>query len=182
MQFIDLKSQQKRIKPSLDQAISRVLEHGQYVMGPEVSQLEQALTKFVHSEFALTCANGTDALTLSLMAMQIGPGDAVYCPSFTYSATAESIAILGATPVFIDIDPNTYNMCEKSLERTIKSTLSEGNLRPKAVIIVDLFGQSANYPLLTPIAKNYDLRIISDAPKVLERHSKDTRLATGQIS
>ena len=109
MQFIDLKSQQKRIKPSLDQAISRVLEHGQYVMGPEVSQLEQALAEFVHSKFALTCANGTDALTLSLMAMKIGPGDAVYCPSFTYSATAESIAILGATPVFVDIDPNTYN-------------------------------------------------------------------------
>ena len=97
------------------------------------------------------------------MAMQIGPGDAVYCPSFTYSATAESIAILGATPVFIDIDPNTYNMCEKSLERTIKSTLSDGSLRPKAVIVVDLFGQSANYPLLTPIAKNYDLKTISDA-------------------
>ena len=163
MQFIDLKSQQKRIKPSLDKAINRVLEHGQYVMGPEVSQLEQALAEFVHSKFALTCANGTDALTLSLMAMQIGPGDAVYCPSFTYSATAESIAILGATPVFVDIDPSTYNMCEKSLERTIKSTLSDGNLRPKAVIVVDLFGQSANYPLLTPIAKNYGLKTISDA-------------------
>jgi len=91
VQFIDLKSQQKRIKPSLDQAISRVLEHGQYVMGPEVSQLEQALAEFVHSKFALTCANGTDALTLSLMAMQIGPGDAVFCPSFTYSATAQPL-------------------------------------------------------------------------------------------
>ena len=163
MQFIDLKSQQKRIRPALDQVISRVLDHGQYVMGPEVSQLEQALAKFVHAKFALSCANGTDALTLSLMAMQIGPGDAVFCPSFTFSATAESIAILGATPVFVDIDPNTYNMCEKSLERTIKSTLSDGPLSSKAVIIVDLFGQSANYPVLTPIAKKYGLKIISDA-------------------
>lgn len=163
MEFIDLKSQQARMQTHLNDAISRVLEHGRYVMGPEVQTLETALAQFTKSKYALGCANGTDALTLSLMAMNIGPGDAVYCPSFTYSATAESIAILGATPVFVDIDRQTYNMCEDSLERTIQSTLTEGSLTPRAVIIVDLFGQIANYPLLAPIARNYGLHIISDA-------------------
>ena len=163
MEFIDLKSQQARMQPHLNDAISRVLEHGRYVMGPEVETLENALAKFTKAKYALGCANGTDALTLSLMAFNVGPGDAVFCPSFTYSATAESIAILGATPVFVDINSHTYNMCAHSLERTIQSTLSTGALTPRAVIIVDLFGQIANYPLLAPIARKYDLHIISDA-------------------
>ena len=163
MQFIDLKSQQNRLQPGIDAAIQKVLSHGQYVMGPEVSELEQALAKFANVKFALGCANGTDALMLALMAFGIGSRDAVFCPSFTYSATAESIAVLGATPVFIDIDPNSYNMCPKSLERTIKKTLSDGILKPRAVIVVDLFGQIANYPLLAPIAKKHSLKIISDA-------------------
>ena len=175
MEFIDLKSQQRRIRPALDLAISRVMEHGRYVMGPEVAKLEQALAPLAQSKFVLGCANGTDALTLAMMAMGIGRGDAVFCPSFTYSATAESIAILGATPVFVDIDRDSYNMCEKSLERTIKSILSDEALRPKAVIIVDLFGQSANYPALTPIARKYGLQIISDAAQsfgtTLDGHS-----------
>ncbi len=163
MEFVDLKSQQARMQPHLNDAITRVLEHGRYVMGPEVQTLETALAKFTNAKYALACANGTDALTLSLMAFGVGPGDAVYCPSFTYSATAESIAILGATPIFVDIDRETYNMCAGSLDRTIQSTLKEGVLKPQAVIIVDLFGQIANYPLLAPIARKYDLHIISDA-------------------
>ena len=163
MEFIDLKSQQSRIKSRLDAAINRVLSHGRYVMGPEVEELENALAKFTKAKYALGCANGTDALTLTLMAMGIGPGDAVYCPSFTYSATAESIAILGATPVFVDIDRQTYNMCANSLDRTIQSTLSENALTPRAVIIVDLFGQIADYPKLIPVARKYNLQIISDA-------------------
>ncbi len=163
MQFIDLKSQQDRLKPGLDAAIEKVLSHGQYVMGPEVVDLEQALANFANVKFALGCANGTDALMLALMAFGIGPGDAVFCPSFTYSATAESIAVLGATPIFVDIDPTTYNMCPESLERTLQKTTSDGTLTPRAVIIVDLFGQTANYPLLAPIAQKYNLKIISDA-------------------
>lgn len=163
MDFIDLKSQQARLQPRLGDAIDRVLAHGRYVMGPEVEQLEYALAKFTKSNYALGCANGTDALSLALMAMGVGPGDAVFCPSFTYSATAESIAILGATPVFVDIDRQSYNMCADSLSRKIKATLSEGVLTARAVIIVDLFGQIANYPRLVPIARNYGLQIISDA-------------------
>jgi len=163
MEFIDLKSQQERIQPRLNAAINRVLKHGRYVMGPEVQELENALAKYTKSKYALACANGTDALSLALMAMGIGPGDAVFCPSFTFSATAESIAILGATPVFVDIEPRTYNMCAGSLGRTIQSTLSEGILTPRAIIIVDLFGQIANYPLLVPVARNHGLHIISDA-------------------
>lgn len=163
MEFIDLKSQQARLQPGLDAAINRVLAHGRYVMGPEVEQLENALAKFTQAKYALGCANGTDALSLALMAMGAGPGDAVFCPSFTYSATAESIAMLGATPVFVDIDRQTYNMCAESLTRAIKDTLAKDRLTPRAVIVVDLFGQIANYPLLAPVARQHGLKIISDA-------------------
>ena len=107
MQFIDLKSQQARLQPGINEAIQKVLGHGQYVMGPEVSELETELASFAKVKYALGCANGTDALSLSLMAIGVTAGDAVFCPSFTYCATAESIAILGATPVFVDIDPET---------------------------------------------------------------------------
>lgn len=163
MEFIDLKSQQRRLQPSIGMAINRVLSHGQYVMGPEVEQLENALSSFTHTKYALGCANGTDALTIALMAMGVKAGDAVFCPSFTYSATAESIAILGATPVFVDIDRQTYNMCADSLERSIQYILTEDAINPRAVIVVDLFGQIANYPLLSPIARKYGLQVISDA-------------------
>jgi len=167
MQFIDLKSQQERLQPQIDIAIKKVLSHGQYVMGPEVSELEEKLAEFANVKFALGCANGTDALMLALMALGTGPGDAVFCPSFTFTATAESIAILGATPVFVDIDSATYNLCAKSLERSIESIISQGKLTPRAVIVVDLFGQIANYPSLKPISTKYDLKIISDAAQSL---------------
>jgi len=163
MQFIDLKSQQARLQPGINKAIEKVLHHGQYVMGPEVSELETLLAKFADVKFALGCANGTDALTLSLMAIGVGTGDAVFCPSFTYSATAESIAILGATPVFVDIDRESYNICSESLERSIKAISAEGKFSPRAIISVDLFGQIANYPTLKPIAQKYNLKLISDA-------------------
>ncbi len=132
-------------------------------MGPEVLEFEAALSKFGNSEFALSCANGTDALKLPLMAWGIGPGDAVFCPSFTYCATAESIAALGATPVFVDIDRDTYNMDSISLERTIGDILKEGKLKPRAVISVDLFGQSADYDKLAPITRSHDLKLIVDS-------------------
>jgi len=163
MQFIDLQSQQAQLQPGLNKAIEKVLTHGQYVMGPEVFELEQALAQFSGVKFALSCANGTDALTLSLMALDIGPGDAVFCPSFTYCATAESIAILGATPIFIDIDKDSYNMCPASLRRTLDHTIAESKLKPRAIMSVGLFGQLANYPKLKPIAQDYELKLISDA-------------------
>jgi len=167
MQFIDLKSQQDLLQPQIDLAIKKVLSHGQYVMGPEVSELETVLAKFLNVKFALACSNGTDALMLALMAIGVGPGDSVFCPSFTFSATAESIAILGATPVFVDIDADTFNMCAESLERTIKAINSQSELTNRAIIVVDLFGQIANYPKLKPIAQQYNLKIISDGAQSL---------------
>lgn len=163
MDFIDLKTQQARIKPELDKKIAEVLSHGRYILGPEVSALETELSEFCDAPFGLSCANGTDAIILALKALEIGKGDAVFCPSFTYCATAESIALVGAEPVFVDIDADSYNMCPISLERTISEIQTEGRLKPKAVIIVDLFGQCADYPALSPIAKKASLSIISDA-------------------
>lgn len=163
MDFIDLKSQQKRLQPGLDAAIAKVLAHGQYVLGPEVTELETQLANYVGTRFAMGCANGTDALILAMKAFEIGPGDAVLCPSFTYSATAEAIALIGATPVFVDIDPRTYNMCAESFERTLKDTIAKSVSHPRAVITVDLFGQSADYRALAPIARKYDVKIIADA-------------------
>ena len=163
MQFIDLKSQQARLQPDINAAIQRVLSHGKYVLGPEVSELEILLAEFANVKYALGCANGTDALTLSLMAIGVKSGDAVFCPSFTYCATAESIAILGATPVFIDIDPDTYNICPKSLERTIHHISTASPLSPRAIISVDLFGQIADYPKIKTVAQKHNLKLISDA-------------------
>lgn len=125
MEFNDLKSQQDRLQPELGEAIECVLAHGRYVMGPEVEELEAALAKFTKAKFALGCANGTDALSLALMAMGIGPGEAVFCPSFTYSATAESVAILGATPVFVDLERQSYNMCADSLCASDKRRIAD---------------------------------------------------------
>src|SRR5579875_2859515 len=119
--FIDLAAQQARIKPDLDAAIARVLAHGAYVMGPEVAAFEKALAAFGEARLALSCANGTDALALALMAWEIGPGDAVFCPSFTFAATCEVIPWTGATPVFVDIRPDTYCMDPASLEAAIAS-------------------------------------------------------------
>jgi len=163
MDFIDLKTQQARIKPELDRRFAEVLAHGQYILGPEVKALETDLAAFCGAKFGLGCANGTDALILSLRALGVGPGDAVFCPSFTYCATAESIALIGAHPVFVDIDRKTYNLCPVSLERTIAQIKADGLYTPKAVIIVDLFGQCADYPTLMPIARKAGLKVISDA-------------------
>lgn len=163
MQFIDLKSQQARLQPAINTAIEKVLQHGQYVMGPEVLELETLLAKFANVKFALGCANGTDALTLSLMAIGVKVGDAVFCPSFTFSATAESIAILGATPVFVDVNPDTYNICPHSLDRTINKISMDKKLKARAIISVDLFGQIANYPEIKAIAQKHNLKLISDA-------------------
>ena len=144
--FIDLAAQQQRIRPQIDAAIARVLAHGAYVMGPEVRAFEDKLAAFAGSAHAVSCANGTEALALPLMAWEIGPGDAVFCPSFTFAATGEVIPWLGASPVFVDVLPDTYNIDPAKLEAAILAILAEGKLVPRVIIAVDLFGQPADYP------------------------------------
>src|SRR6201998_2234726 len=144
--FIDLAAQQSRIKPQIDAAIARVLAHGGYVMGREVGAFEKQPAAFAGLRHAVSCANGTEALALPLMAWGIGPGDAVFCPSFTFAATGEVIPWFGASPVFVDIRPETYNLDPEKLEAAIAAIEAEGKLTPRAVIAVDLFGQPADYP------------------------------------
>ena len=160
--FIDLGAQQLRLKDDIGARMAKVLAHGQYILGPEVKELEETLAQYAGTDHALGCANGTDAILLPLMAWDIGPGDAVFCPSFTYCATAEVIALRGATPIFIDIERDSYNMCPNSLSRAIVKVKNDGKLTPRAVIIVDLFGRSADYPALAPIVRGHGLKLISD--------------------
>ncbi|RZF79189.1 DegT/DnrJ/EryC1/StrS family aminotransferase [Pseudoalteromonas sp. CO325X] len=163
MQFIDLAAQYQHLKSKIDARIGQVLQHGQYIMGPEVRELEEKLAEFVGVKHVITCANGTDALTLALMALDVGEGDAVFCPTFTFFATAEVIAYEGATPVFVDSDEDTFNICPLDLERQVQKVLSEGELQPKAIIAVDLFGLPANYPEIKKVAEKYNLKLIEDA-------------------
>ncbi|PXF63039.1 DegT/DnrJ/EryC1/StrS family aminotransferase [Kangiella spongicola] len=163
MQFIDLKAQYQHLKSKIDKRIQAVLEHGHYIMGPEVQELEEKLAEYVGVKHAITCGNGTDALTLAMMVLDVKPGDAVFCPTFTFFATAEVIAFEGATPVFVDADESTFNICPIDLEKRIQAVIAEGTLTPKAIIAVDLFGLPANYPELEKIAKKYDLKLVEDA-------------------
>ena len=161
--FIDLAAQQARIKPAIDAAIARVLAHGAYVMGPEVRELEARLAAFCGAARALSCANGTDALALPLMAWEIEEGDAVFCPAFTFAATPEVIPWTGASPVFVDIRPDTYNLDPDALEAAIHAVETAGRLRPAAVIAVDLFGQPADYPRLAAICRRHGVKLIADS-------------------
>ena len=163
IEFIDLKAQQRRIKAEIDSGIAKVLKEGRYIMGPQVKELETKLSEFGQAKHALGCANGTDALILPMLAWEIGPGDAVFCPSFTYCATAEIIAHVGATPVFIDIDRDTYNMDVASLESAILGVKAKGEFTPRAIIAVDLFGQCADYVSIAKIAKEYGLKLVADS-------------------
>lgn len=163
MQFIDLAAQYQHLKQRIDQRIQKVLDHGHYIMGPEVEELEQQLAAYVGVKHCISCANGTDALQLAMMVLNIKPGEAVFCPTFTFFATAEVIAYAGATPVFVDSDARTFNICPVDLERRIQAVIAEGKLVPKAIIAVDLFGQPANYPALEAIAAKYNLILIEDA-------------------
>jgi len=162
MQFIDLKSQYQRIEEKVNARIKAVLEHGKYIMGPEVFELEDKLADYVGVKHCISCANGTDALQLALMAKGIGPGDLVFAPSFTFFATAEVIALVGATPVFVDIDESTYNISPLKLEQAVLAHLDTGLGMPKAIIAVDLFGQPACYPEIERIASDNDLYLIED--------------------
>src|SRR3954467_6970962 len=142
--FIDVAAQRKRLGSAIDDAVGRVLGHCQFIMGPEVRAAEAALAAFCGARHAITCASGTDALLLPLMAKGIGPGDAVICPTFTFCATAEVVALLGATPVFADVEEETFNLDPVSIEHALATARKQG-LEPKAVIPVDLFGQPANH-------------------------------------
>jgi dTDP-4-amino-4,6-dideoxygalactose transaminase len=176
MRFIDLAEQQKRIRGDVDARIRTVLDHGKYIMGPEVAELEAALADFAGAGHCVACASGTDALLMALMAWGIGPGDAVFVPSFSFFATAEVVAMLGAVPVMVDIEPKTFVISPQSLERAIEA-VRRGDaslyplprqaagkaLRPRAVIPVDLFGQLADYGMLLPLAARHELLVLEDA-------------------
>ena len=163
MEFIDLAAQYQHLKARIDKRIQNVLDHGQYIMGPEVQKLEEKLAEYVGVRHAITCANGTDALTLALMVLEIGEGDAVFLPTFTFFASAETVAYAKATPVFVDSDPVTFNICPVDLEKRIQAVIAEGKLNPKAIMAVDLFGLPANYPEIQKLADKYDLKIIEDS-------------------
>jgi UDP-2-acetamido-2-deoxy-ribo-hexuluronate aminotransferase len=156
IEFIDLKSQQARIKDKVDAGIQRVLAHGQYILGPEVAELEEKLVAFVGARYCITCANGTDALQIALMALGVGPGDEVITPGFTYIATAETVALLGAKPVYVDIDPQTYNLDPALLEAAISP-------RTKAIIPVSLYGQCADFDAINSVAARHAIPVIEDA-------------------
>jgi len=160
--FIDLKTQQERIRTQLDAAIARVLAHGQYILGPEVAELEKRLSEFCGARFTLSCANGTDALLLALMARGVGSGDAVFVPSFTFVATAEVVVLVGATPVFVDVDEDTFLMSTESLEAAIAAAKKQG-LRARAIMPVDLFGQPADYETIGQLAEAHGLFVLADA-------------------
>ena len=163
MQFIDLRIEYQSIKSQLNKAIERVLDHGQYIMGPEVMELESELALYTGSEYCISCSSGTDALLMSLMAAEIGSGDAVFSSPFTFIATAEVIQLLGATPVFVDIQKDTFNICPILLIDAVNECQNDGKLNPKAVIPVDIFGLPAVYAEIEEIGKNYNLFILEDA-------------------
>jgi len=167
MQFIDLGAQRARINHRLKAAVDRVIDSGAYILGPDVREFEKQLADYVGVRNVVACANGTDALLLPLLASGIGPGDAVFCPSFTFAATAEVVALAKAEPVFVDIDPDSYNMDPASLESAIAMVRAEGRLTPKAIIPVDLFGLAADYPAIGAIARREKLMVIEDAAQAI---------------
>ncbi|WKL58119.1 DegT/DnrJ/EryC1/StrS family aminotransferase [Asticcacaulis sp. ZE23SCel15] len=161
--FIDLGTQRARIGAKIEAGVLKVIGHGAYIMGPEVKAFESDLAAFAGSKHALSCANGTDAIELILLGLGIGAGDAVFVPAFTFVATAEVVPMTRAEPVFVDIDARTYNIDPVKLEAAIEAVITEGHLKPAAIIAVDLFGQPADYPALKVIADKYGLPLISDA-------------------
>jgi len=175
--FIDVASQRRRLGHSIDEAVARVLAHCQFINGPEVTQLEAALAAFSGAKHVVTCASGTDALLMVLMAKNVGRGDAVLCPSFTFCATGEAVALAGATPVFVDVDEATFNIDVNSLKRGI-ATAKRLGLKPRAVIPVDLFGQSADHDAIGAIAQAEGLFVLDDAAQAFGASYKGRRLGT----
>jgi dTDP-4-amino-4,6-dideoxygalactose transaminase len=175
--FIDIGAQRRRLGKSIDEAVGRVLAHCQFINGPEVAQLEAALADFSGARHVVSCASGTDALLMVLMAKGIGAGDAVFCPSFTFCATGEAVALTGATPVFVDVDEATFNMDAASLKRGIATAIRAG-LEPRAVIPVDLFGQSADHDGIGEVADAEGLFVLDDAAQGFGASYKGRRLGT----
>ena len=162
IKFLDLEKQRIKIENNLNERLTKVLNEARYIMGPEVLELEEKLENFSMVKHASTCASGTDALILAMLALNVGPGDLVFCPSFTFPATAEAIAITGANPIFVDVGKTTFNICYKDLEKKIEFSIQQG-AKPKAIIAVDLYGLPANYDRLMQIGTKYNLKVISDA-------------------
>lgn len=175
MRFTDLSAQYSKIQASVDARIADVLDHGHFILGPEVTELEHALSGFCGAAQTVTCASGTDALLLPLMGWGVGEGDAVFVPTFTFAATAEVVALRGATPVFVDVQPDTYNIDPRSLASALKAT---SHLRPAAVIAVDLFGLPADYDALRQITSAHEMRLIADAAQSFGASSGGSRVGT----
>ncbi|HAA93683.1 MAG TPA: aminotransferase DegT, partial [Rhodospirillaceae bacterium] len=163
MPLVDLKAQYRAYKDDIDTAIQGVLDHGRFIMGPEVGEFETQLATFCGSRHAIGVSSGTDALVMIMMAENIGPGDAVFVPGFTFTATAEVLMLLGASPVFVDVDENDFNIDCGDLERRIEQVKAAGELTPRGILAVDLFGLPANYAELRKIANNHDLKLWADA-------------------
>ena len=163
MQFRDLNAQYQALKPEIDAGIEAVINSSAFILGEPVTELENKLAEYVGRKHCVGCGNGTDALQLSLMIWGVGPGDAVFTSDFTYFASAGTSSILGATPVLVDIDLDTFNIAPDSLEAQIQRVISEGKLKPKAIVPVDLFGQPADYNRILPIAEKYGLKVLEDA-------------------
>ena len=161
--LIDLQAQRRRLGEPLERAILEAVQGGQWVMGPQVAQLEKQLADFVGMKHCIACANGTDALLIVLRAWDVGPGDAVFVPAFTFAASAEVVALVGATPVFVDVFEDTYNIDPASLEAAIAMVRREGKLKPRVVMPVDLFGQTADYRVLEPLVKREGMKLLCDA-------------------
>ena len=165
--FIDLSAQQKQLEGKVEFRINQVLEHGKFILGPEVKELEDTLSAYVSDASlrhnTITCASGTDALQLALMAEDVGPGDAVFLPSFTFTATAEVVVLLGANPVFVDVDQQTFNIDPDDLAEKVAYILKSTELKPRVVIAVDLFGQPADYTILQPFCSSHNLTLIADS-------------------
>jgi dTDP-4-amino-4,6-dideoxygalactose transaminase len=177
--FVDLASQKKRLKQGIMASIDRVVEHGHYIMGPEIDRLEGMLCQMTGARYALTCSSGTDALMLGLLAKGVKKADAIFVPAFSYFSTAESVALLGANPVFVDVDPHTFNMDPQSLREAIMKIKST-DLKPAGVLAVDLFGQPADYAALRAVADDYNLWLMGDASQSFgaSRHGH----AVGQLT
>lgn len=162
MQFRDLNAQYMKIKSKIDDAVFETISEGHYIGGRQVKELEDTLAKYVGTKHCISCANGTDALQLALMAWGIGAGDAVFVPDFTFFSSAETIAVVGATPIFVDVEDDTINMCPASLERAVEAVLEEGVLNAKAICAVDIFGQPAGHEAIREIAEKYKLYVLED--------------------
>jgi dTDP-4-amino-4,6-dideoxygalactose transaminase len=179
--FIDLNAQRLRLGSSIDEAVTRVLNHCQFINGPEVIKLEAELAKYCGAKHVISCASGTDALMMVLMAKKIGPGDAVLCPSFTFCATGEAVALVGASPVFVEVDEVTFNISPESVKRGI-ATAKKAGLKPRAIIPVDLFGQPADLDAINAIAEAEGLFVLEDAAQAFGATYKGKRVGTSALA